>query len=184
MFSILRTPLVSSNGVSRMLTFSRVHTSAVCASAVSGKNAGEYPSAKSIRVRSGPEFYADNKALGRPFAPHLQIYAQQVPWVTSGIHRISGSVMAGALGVISAAILLAPQDFSHYVEVVRAMNLNPAIIYTFKFLASFLFSYHYINGTRHLAWDYALGFELPTIYKTAYIMLFCVACTSLFLATR
>jgi succinate dehydrogenase (ubiquinone) cytochrome b560 subunit len=69
---------------------------------------------------------------------------------------------------ISTALLIAPGDFPSYLEVVKNLQLNPAILFTAKSIMAFPLVYHYINGIRHLTWDAGKGFEMKTQYKSGW----------------
>lgn len=46
--------------------------------------------------------------------------------------------------------MLLPEQFPHYVAVVKSLSLSPALIYSAKFALVFPLSYHTWNGIRHL----------------------------------
>jgi succinate dehydrogenase / fumarate reductase, cytochrome b subunit len=80
----------------------------------------------------------------RPTSPHLQIYRWQIGNTLSILHRLTG--IALALGLIAlcywfVALASGPQVYA------------AAVGWTFAF------SYHLLNGVRHLFWDIGMGFE-------------------------
>lgn len=130
------------------------------------------------------EFWAKNRKLNRPLSPHLRIYKPELPMMTSLAHRVTGISMALAVTGASWFFLLAPGDFTHYLNFVASLQLGPAIIIAAKYIIAFPVSYHYLNGIRHLAWDWAWGFGLQRLYKTGYVaitMSFLVASAFVFL---
>jgi succinate dehydrogenase (ubiquinone) cytochrome b560 subunit len=54
------------------------------------------------------------------------------------------------VALISITLLALPCDFTHYFELVKAMNLNPVFTYGLKIILAFPVTYHFLNGIRHL----------------------------------
>lgn len=54
------------------------------------------------------------------------------------------------VSLFSLAALLLPEQFPHYLAVVKSLSLGPALIYSAKFALAFPLSYHTWNGIRHL----------------------------------
>lgn len=104
----------------------------------------------------------------RPISPHLQVYRPQLTSITSILHRLSGIFLA--LGVVPlvgwlVAAAAGPAWFA------CAQDVAGSIIgRTLLFLWTGAFFYHLLNGVRHLAWDAGWGFELPTAYRTGYVV--------------
>ncbi|GAU87554.1 hypothetical protein RvY_00384 [Ramazzottius varieornatus] len=119
----------------------------------------------------GDDYFDKNLKLKRPLSPHISIYQPQLPWLMSITHRVSGVALSLGLSLASVGILLASHDFVHYVDVIRSMHLNPYLIMTVKFGAAWFFTYHYLNGVRHLFWDNGKGFKLPEVYRSGYAVL-------------
>uniref|UniRef100_A0AC35F770 Uncharacterized protein n=1 Tax=Panagrolaimus sp. PS1159 TaxID=55785 RepID=A0AC35F770_9BILA len=44
----------------------------------------------------GWEYLVRQEKSGRPLSPHLNIYKPQLTWMLSGLHRITGCIMAGS----------------------------------------------------------------------------------------
>jgi hypothetical protein len=44
----------------------------------------------------------------RPVSPHLKIYQPQIPWILSGLNRITGCVVSGGFYLFGAAYLVSP----------------------------------------------------------------------------
>ncbi|XP_045209951.1 succinate dehydrogenase cytochrome b560 subunit, mitochondrial-like [Mercenaria mercenaria] len=116
------------------------------------------------------EFWAKNRKLKRPLSPHLRIYKPELPMMTSLAHRVTGIAMALTVSGASCFLFLASGvgDFTYWLSLVQSLELGPAIIIGMKYLLAFPVCYHYINGIRHLAWDWAWGFGLQKLYKTGY----------------
>ncbi|KAJ1351720.1 Succinate dehydrogenase cytochrome b560 subunit, mitochondrial [Parelaphostrongylus tenuis] len=112
------------------------------------------------------------KALGRPIAPHLTIYQRQLTWMVSGLHRVTGCVMAGVLlfGGIGFAVL--PFNFTQFVEYIRSWHIPAVITSAFKFIIAFPIIFHSLNGIRFLGFDLAKGVDnTAAIYKSGYLVL-------------
>lgn len=88
--------------------------------------------------------------------------------LTSLTHRTTGIIMGISLYGIAAALFFSPGDFTSYIHMVQGWELNPAIRFLGKSIVAFPLIYHYINGIRHLSWDWGIGYELGTQYKTGY----------------
>ena len=54
------------------------------------------------------------------------------------------------VSLFGLAALLLPEQFPHYLAMVKSLSLGPALIYSAKFALAFPFSYHTWNGVRHL----------------------------------
>ena len=119
----------------------------------------------------GWEYLLKQKSLGRPISPHLQIYAPQWTWYVSGLHRISGCVMAGALLVGSVGFAVLPLDFTTFVSFVKSLNIPSVILAAFKWVIAFPIIFHTINGVRFIGFDLAKGTDLPSVYKSAYLVI-------------
>ncbi|KAJ5562463.1 hypothetical protein N7535_003083 [Penicillium sp. DV-2018c] len=91
--------------------------------------------------------------LVRPVAPHLSIYKPQIGWIGSSLHRISGVALSGALYIWATAYLASP--FSIALKTTLALP----------------FTYHSLNGLRHLMWDLGRGLSNPIIIKTGWTVI-------------
>lgn len=54
------------------------------------------------------------------------------------------------VSLFGLAALLLPEQFPHYLALVKSLSLGPALICSAKFALAFPFSYHTWNGIRHL----------------------------------
>merc|ERR1712000_724344 len=103
--------------------------------------------------------------LNRPIAPHLGIYKLNQSWFGhSAWTRITGCTLSGAAYAESFA------------------NMPAVVNHGIKFLLGFPFSYHFINGCRHLVFDLGKGFDKATIVKTETVTWIASAVGALFLA--
>ncbi|TLS31114.1 hypothetical protein PpBr36_03242 [Pyricularia pennisetigena] len=114
--------------------------------------------------------------LKRPVSPHLEIYDYRQTWLSGSIwQRITGGILTGGLYVFGAAYLVAPLTGWHLetTSMAAAVAAWPAFAKGgLKFLIAWPFTQHAIAGVRHLVWDFALGFDKPTIAKTTNVLWF------------
>ncbi|KAF4624001.1 hypothetical protein G7Y89_g14174 [Cudoniella acicularis] len=107
----------------------------------------------------------------RPTSPHLTIYKPQVPWILSGLNRITGEILSGAVYIFGSAYLIAPLMGWHLdsASMAAAFASWPVLakIGTKLFFA-FPFTFHTINGLRHLSWDLGRTFKNATVIKTGW----------------
>ncbi|MCJ1302160.1 hypothetical protein MMC08_004963 [Hypocenomyce scalaris] len=92
----------------------------------------------------------------RPVSPHLSIYQPQITWYTSVLTRITGSILSGGFYIFGAAYLVAPLMGWHLesASLAAAFGAWPvAAKVATKFAVALPFTYHSLNGVRHLAWD-------------------------------
>lgn len=104
----------------------------------------------------------------RPLSPHLGIYRKQLTSVLSILHRISGiGLSIGAFGVAWFLVALAGGDAS-YARFLACATSPVGLALLFAWTAGI--NYHLLNGIRHLMWDAGKGFDLPTVYRTGWIV--------------
>ncbi|KAG9229779.1 hypothetical protein BJ875DRAFT_473986 [Amylocarpus encephaloides] len=122
----------------------------------------------------------------RPTAPHLTIYQPQIPWILSGLNRITGSVLSGGFYVFGSAYLVAPLlgwNLSS-VSMAAAFGSWPLILKVLtKFTIALPFTFHSFNGFRHLTWDMGKAFKNQTVVKTGWTVVGVSVVTALGLAT-
>ena len=93
----------------------------------------------------------------RPTSPHLLIYRWQIGNTLSILHRLTGVALALgliALGYWFVALASGPQA---YATAMRVFASPPGLLVMMGW--TFAFSYHLMNGVRHLFWDIGMGFE-------------------------
>jgi succinate dehydrogenase / fumarate reductase cytochrome b subunit len=95
--------------------------------------------------------------MPRPISPHLQIYRWQIGNSLSILHRLTGIALAfGLFALCYWLVALAGGQRSYAVAVkllASPLGLLGLIGWTFAF------TYHLLNGVRHLFWDAGYGFE-------------------------
>ncbi|KAG5670440.1 hypothetical protein PVAND_000704 [Polypedilum vanderplanki] len=112
---------------------------------------------------------ARNARFKRPQSPHLTIYKPQLTSMLSITHRGTGILLSSY--VIAAGIAGISGDFS-VVSSIEALQLGAASLAALKFSIAFPFSYHLVNGIRHLFWDMGKFLSIKEVYTTGYAMLF------------
>lgn len=106
----------------------------------------------------------------RPLSPHLQVYKIQLTSLLSILHRGSGIILYGG-AVLSAWWFFTLAQGPEAYGTMQSLLLHP-IGLIFLLGLSFSFFYHLCNGMRHLLWDVGMGYELPNVYKTGWIVVF------------
>ena len=91
-----------------------------------------------------------------PLSPHLQIYKPQITSLLSISHRISGVALNFVLIILVFGLLCITLGESYFELLISLINSFPIRI--ILFLAILGFSYHFLNGIRHIIWDF--GFLL------------------------
>ena len=102
----------------------------------------------------------------RPVSPHLAIYRMQINYFNSPFHRITGSVLSGALYCFGAAYLVSPLFGWHLDNATLAAafgSLPVAAKVAAKFAMAFPLTFHGLNGVGHLVWDTGRRFERKQI---------------------
>ena len=99
-----------------------------------------------------------------PISPHLQIYKPQITSVLSIGHRISGFCLNFFLLFIGLWVFSLALGETYYV-----LFLKLSSFFLIKFLLSIGllgFTYHALNGVRHIFWDF--GFFLDKISSSIF----------------
>lgn len=111
------------------------------------------------------------KQFNRPMSPHLYSYKPQITSLISIFHRISGFILS--------FILLFNSFYFIFVSSFVSFKYCFFIIYFFIFIFLFLYYiifmtifFHFINGFRHLLWDFCLGLDLKNLTFTGFVVLF------------
>jgi succinate dehydrogenase (ubiquinone) cytochrome b560 subunit len=112
--------------------------------------------------------------LNRPVAPHLSIYKPQIGWIGSSLHRITGVALSGSLYLWATAYLASPVLGWHLesASMVAAMAALPiAAKVALKATLALPFTYHCMNGVRHLIWDTGRALTNPAIIKSGWTVI-------------
>ena len=91
-----------------------------------------------------------------PLSPHLQIYKPQITSLLSITHRISGVALNFSLLILVFGLLCITLGESYFQLFISFLSSFPVKILIF--LTVLGFSYHFLNGIRHIIWDF--GFLL------------------------
>ncbi|KAI1732204.1 succinate dehydrogenase/Fumarate reductase transmembrane subunit domain-containing protein [Ditylenchus destructor] len=126
--------------------------------------------AKTPLQEFGAEYLKKQEKSNRPISPHLSIYQPQLTWYLSGLHRITGCVMAGTLLVGGAGFAVFPVDFTCFIGFIQGLHLPSIVLDSAKFIVAFPIFFHALNGIRFLGYDIAIGADLTTIYRTGWVV--------------
>uniref|UniRef100_A0A0B7JYV8 Succinate dehydrogenase cytochrome b560 subunit n=1 Tax=Bionectria ochroleuca TaxID=29856 RepID=A0A0B7JYV8_BIOOC len=100
-----------------------------------------------VSLTEGQDILAKQR-LARPISPHLGIYKLSQVWFSSSAWtRITGCVLSGTAYAYFATYLVAPLGLLKFT------------------LLAFPFSYHFVNGIRHLVFDIGKGYTKPQIRR-------------------
>lgn len=105
----------------------------------------------------------------RPLSPHLQIYRPQLTSVMSICHRISGVFNLLLLVLICAYLLsLVAGELSY-----RQMTdfLSSGLGRGLLFLLTLSLCYHFVNGVRHLLWDFGKLLRLKQAIASGWLVI-------------
>lgn len=107
----------------------------------------------------------------RSLSPHLSIYKSQITSLVSIFHRISGSILGLLLLLVPFFICLSYSFISY--------NLFCVVLQFFLYIISFIYFiffstliFHFMNGVRHILWDFCFGLELTNLFITGCFVLF------------
>ncbi|KAG0053144.1 cytochrome b subunit of succinate dehydrogenase, Sdh3p [Gryganskiella cystojenkinii] len=110
----------------------------------------------------------------RPLSPHLTIYQPQLTWYMSMFHRATGGAVAagfyaGAIGYAVGPMLGMGFDAATVVSTIATAPVAAKV--AGKFLVAYPFTFHSLNGLRHLLWDTTRGLTMKGVYQTGYVVL-------------
>lgn len=114
----------------------------------------------------------------RPMSPHLQVYRPQLTSILSIANRITGVALSAGTVVLVGQLFAAasgPESFAGFQHFVGSW-------FGLFILSGWSFSlyFHLCNGIRHLVWDFGIGLDLDTAYKSGnWVVLASVALTAL-----
>lgn len=112
----------------------------------------------------------------RSLSPHLSVYKSQITSLVSIFHRISGSILGITLLLMPFFICVSYSFISY--------NIYFLFLELFYYILDFLYFallltliFHFMNGIRHILWDFCFGLELNNLSVTG---LFVLTFSSLF----
>ena len=112
----------------------------------------------------------ESHKVNRPLSPHLDIYQYQITWTVSIMHRITGVALSLGLLLLVAWFISAAFSPTSFLFVDGILQSWIGIIIIFGSLWAFWF--HFLNGIRHLFWDLGYGFNLSTVWRSGWIVIF------------
>jgi succinate dehydrogenase (ubiquinone) cytochrome b560 subunit len=110
----------------------------------------------------------------RPLSPALSIYEPQLTWLMSIGHRVTGAFHSTLLYTAGTSFALVPlltdtsipELYTNAVQQAQAMPL--AAIIVMKLGLAVPFTFHCLNGVRHLIWDTGYALTMPGVYATGW----------------
>ncbi|KAE8349289.1 hypothetical protein BDV28DRAFT_141533 [Aspergillus coremiiformis] len=120
---------------------------------------------------SDPTKLLAQQRLNRPVSPHLSIYRPQITWIGSSFHRITGFALSGALYLYATAYLVSPLLGLHLesASIAAAFATLPiAAKVILKSTMALPFTFHCMNGVRHLVWDLGKGITNQQVIKSGW----------------
>lgn len=152
---MLRAPLRTTEGLMRAMPFASraIHTSSKAQALPWAKKAPVVPMTEEQDLKR-----LNTQRNERPISPHVSIYQPQLTWVSSILHRATGTGMSWALYAYAIGYLAAPHiglgEMLSSGSLVDAVSHLPAWTkVSVKAPLAAAFMYHFFNGLRHLAWD-------------------------------
>ena len=112
----------------------------------------------------------DSNNNNRPLSPHLDIYQYQITWTVSIMHRLTGIAMMVGLLLITAWFLSAAFSKELFLVINNFLRSWVGIFVIFGSLWAFWI--HFLNGVRHLFWDAGYGFNLETVARSGWTVVF------------
>ncbi|CAL00251.1 succinate dehydrogenase cytochrome B subunit, mitochondrial [Aspergillus awamori] len=134
---------------------------------------------------SDPTKLLAQQRLNRPVSPHLSIYRPQITWIGSSIHRITGIALSGSLYLYASAYLASPMlgwDLGSASAAAAFAALPVVAKVALKTTMALPFTYHCMNGVRHLIWDTGAGLTNPQVIKSGWTVVGLSTLSALILA--
>ena len=104
-----------------------------------------------------------------PVSPHLQIYKPQLTSMLSIVHRITGFCLSLTLPLFLVWLGCVFFGFSAYEMLVNFCSYD--IVRIIFILMTYGFSYHMLNGIRHMIWDLGFGLSIKFSSISAIIII-------------
>ena len=112
----------------------------------------------------------DGSPIRRPLSPHLQVYDMfQLTSALSIAGRITGAAWVVGLVVLVWWLVAAASGPSAFAQVQWFLSSWLGLLGLFGMTAAAW--YHTLNGVRHLFWDAGYGYDIPTTYRSGYLVL-------------
>ena len=104
----------------------------------------------------------------RPLSPHLQVYTPQLTSILSIMHRITGVALGVGTLLLVYWLAAAAGGEDSYAAAQDFIGSFFGRLLLFGWTVALY--YHLANGIRHLFWDAGYGYELPTVYRSGWIV--------------
>lgn len=105
----------------------------------------------------------------RPLSPHLQVYRPQMTSILSILNRATGVALALGLVMVTCwlcALASGAQSHADFHNFVAGW-CGQVLLLGFSFSLIF----HLLNGVRHLMWDTGSGLDLPSAYRSGWLVI-------------
>nr|AVK39582.1 succinate:cytochrome c oxidoreductase subunit 3 [Sheathia arcuata] len=115
-----------------------------------------------------------NKIFNRPLSPHITIYSPQLSSLLSIWHRISGIFLTVTLFLILYLLKFSTLQISSIINF-HLFTSYYLFFYLLYLLICLIFLYHFINGFRHILWDFGLILTHKYIFMSSvFVIVFLV----------
>ena len=106
----------------------------------------------------------------RPISPHVTIYSQPIPAVSSITNRASGVMLS--IGLTGAAVVAMTVTCDLPSLIASFQQAAPALVPVVKAVVAWPLVYHTLAGVRHLVWDYtARGMDLASVELSSKLLI-------------
>lgn len=119
------------------------------------------------------------KKMYRPVSPHIFIYKPQWSSMFSVSHRATGIILALGLLLFILSVQIFAYSASYYPIYTVGHLFDACWTWTLIgiwIILMFSFLYHFLNGIRHLIWDFSSvnekSLNIISLQKSAYLVLF------------
>ncbi|CAF3691028.1 unnamed protein product, partial [Adineta steineri] len=129
------------------------------------------PEVANYRTKSAEWVATNENKFKRPISPHIAIYRFPFQVFTSGFHRLTGVMLNTMLYTAGPLAFLATGHSAEILHYIYTSDIPSWFIFSVKMFIALPFSYHTINGIRHMAWDTGAGFEQYEKISAAVILL-------------
>lgn len=101
---------------------------------------------------------ASDRTDTRPLSPHLQVWRWHATMASSILHRATG--VGNYIGAVAIAIWLILLTLGAEGSIAFLFEGGMAWVTRFGLIAlTYSVSYHWLNGLRHLVWDFGKGYD-------------------------
>jgi len=131
---------------------------------------------------SGQQDLLNSQRLKRPSSPHMTIYQPQLSWIGSIANRFTGVGLSILLYGFSISYIAAPAfgaafDSASIVSLVQTLPEWAKV--TGKVILAAPFTYHSINGLRHLGWDMGKLLTVRSAWRSGYTVIAATAISTI-----